>query len=384
MEPDPGERREARRPRLRRWARGAAALSLGLIVALGIAEAAVRASGRQVARSAGKSEPLYRMIDDLDLRYELIPGKPRHTYGNPDGTEWVVTYTINRERYRGKLVPLEKPPGVLRIAVIGDSFVFGTGVDDEHTLPRTIERWFEENPVKRRVEVLNFGVPGYEAEQQPTHLERDVLRFDPDIVLYTLYINDAVATTYIGPEPQRFVVDPVQDIPERRWIERLGLTSGIPANTSNLPPAQRRMVALRRASRLADLLADHLFLKLFSSATLKAYAYTWREDGPGWARIREVLTDVREITKREGIQLEVALYPLLEDLEDYPYDEIHQRLARFCAKLGVPFHDLLVPLRGASARSLWAHPHDHHPNATCHGIVGAWLAERMRSSRAGG
>ena len=54
---------------------------------------------------------------------------------------------------------LSPPPAKLRISAFGDSFTFGSGVNNEQS-------WAEQiNLSQKRYEVLNFGVPGYGLDQ---------------------------------------------------------------------------------------------------------------------------------------------------------------------------------------------------------------------------
>src|SRR5262249_47022611 len=50
------------------------------------------------------------------------------------------------------------PSGLLRIAAFGDSFVYGSEVDGKEAWPAVLEQ-------NRRIEVLNYGVPGYGTDQ---------------------------------------------------------------------------------------------------------------------------------------------------------------------------------------------------------------------------
>src|SRR6185312_6778754 len=53
-----------------------------------------------------------------------------------------------------------RQPGVTRVALIGDSYVFGSGVDAGDTLDRALAATLQEIAPDRRFEVLNLGVPG--------------------------------------------------------------------------------------------------------------------------------------------------------------------------------------------------------------------------------
>jgi hypothetical protein len=71
-----------------------------------------------------------------------------------------------------------------RVAVFGDSETFGWALPLEETFQRQMET------IDPRVEVLNFGVPGYNVTNVRHHLELNVPRFDPDLVIYLVNKND--------------------------------------------------------------------------------------------------------------------------------------------------------------------------------------------------
>src|SRR5438445_129949 len=91
--------------------------------------------------------------------------------------------STNRLGYRDReLGP--KDPDRYRIAVIGDSFTWGQGVEAEERFSNLIG-----GVLGPHYEVLNFGIPGHD---MPQHLEvlDQVLPMHPDFVLLQLYIND--------------------------------------------------------------------------------------------------------------------------------------------------------------------------------------------------
>jgi hypothetical protein len=98
----------------------------------------------------------------------------------PSTTRPRVLYSYNSSGFRGPEWSSTREPGTTRVALIGDSFVFGSGVEAGDTLDRALAgRLFEISP-SRRFEVLNLGLAGnniashvklYEVAQQ--HLEVD-------------------------------------------------------------------------------------------------------------------------------------------------------------------------------------------------------------------
>jgi hypothetical protein len=69
-----------------------------------------------------------------------------------------VTYRYNSLGFRGPEWTMS--PGVTRIALIGDSYVFGSGVEAEDTLDRRLAARLEQTAPDRPYEVLNLGIPG--------------------------------------------------------------------------------------------------------------------------------------------------------------------------------------------------------------------------------
>lgn len=71
-----------------------------------------------------------------------------------------VKYEINEWGLRGAEWAKNNAGGALRVAVVGESFVFGSGVDEEGTLPRQLDGALRERFARARFEVLNLGMPG--------------------------------------------------------------------------------------------------------------------------------------------------------------------------------------------------------------------------------
>jgi len=123
-----------------------------------------------------------RRSADSRLAFELRPASVAHAE---------VEYRVNAVGLRGPEVTVGKPDGVRRLAVLGDSIAFGYWVAEEDAFPRQLERLLGEiRGAGPRVEVLDFGVPGYNLDQEIEQLRAKVLDFAPDVVVVAFCLND--------------------------------------------------------------------------------------------------------------------------------------------------------------------------------------------------
>ena len=114
--------------------------------------------------------------------------------------EGIATFRINSDGLRDGEHTVPKPPGVFRIAVLGDSFAEALQVNREETFWSVLERELADCPAlaSRRVETLNFGVSGYSTGQSLITLQRTVWRYQPDIVLLAFFTGNDVADNMPG------------------------------------------------------------------------------------------------------------------------------------------------------------------------------------------
>ncbi len=131
-------------------------------------EAAPRARLKRIL--AGR-EPYYPF--DAELGWTVRPNGRLPLYrANSQGIRADVEYAP------------EPPPGVLRIAAFGDSFVHGTEVGNADTWPARLAA------LRPGLEVLNFGVGGYGVDQAWLRWRRDGRPFSPAIVLIGFMTED--------------------------------------------------------------------------------------------------------------------------------------------------------------------------------------------------
>ena len=134
----------------------------------------------------------YPVFDAYDAArgVALKPGKQ----GWDDG-EGGAYVKINSLGYRDVEHTREKPPGVFRIAVLGDSFTEARQVSIGDTFCKQLEKRLSGRPEfgNLKVEVLNFGIGGYGTDQELLTLRLHVLDFSPDLVMLAFCPGNDVA-----------------------------------------------------------------------------------------------------------------------------------------------------------------------------------------------
>jgi len=156
------------------------ALAAGLL----LAEAAVRVLG--LAPEIGVvRRGRYRLSDNPLIGYELVPN-----YRSFRGGEMTdFKGKSNSLGFRDREHAVEKPDGVYRVIVIGDSVAQGFGLeDDDEMFSAVMER--ELLAAGCNAEVLNFAVSGYNTQQEVETLKAKGLRYDPDMVVVAYCLND--------------------------------------------------------------------------------------------------------------------------------------------------------------------------------------------------
>jgi len=241
---------------------------------------------------------------------------------------------VNNVGFRDRDVPPKS--GAYRIAIVGDSFTWGQGIDERERFSNLIEQ-----ALGPGYEVFNFGRPG---DNMPEHLDvlTQALAVQPDFVLLQLYINDWETAAMERPRPRPLLPDAwsralesrsiVYDLLRNQWDtlqEKVGITDSYPTYM---------------ARNLRDRQSPNAKLAYGQLAEFFARAHAAR------------------------VGVGAVLFPAPDALgpfgRDYPFRYLHEGTAQLCAEAHVPFLDLLpVYSKIGDPRTLWVSPFDAHPNA---------------------
>jgi hypothetical protein len=101
-----------------------------------------------------------------------------------------VAASINSYGLRDDEFPLAKPPGELRILVLGDSFTAGANVEQDATYAQVLEHLLSEAFPASAIQVINSGVGAWGPFQYAQYYEHYGQSFDPDMVLLGFFVGN--------------------------------------------------------------------------------------------------------------------------------------------------------------------------------------------------
>ena len=124
-----------------------------------------------------------KVIADLELAVEL----PSRDTMDCNPARGCHLYKVNEFGFRGPAVRGDEP-STLVIAVVGDSHIYGIGVDEDQTIPAQLERRLRAGG--RDARVGNAGIPGVAMVSFPSLIEYAVGVYAPDLVIALIKQDD--------------------------------------------------------------------------------------------------------------------------------------------------------------------------------------------------
>jgi hypothetical protein len=241
----------------------------------------------------------------------------------------------NRLGFRERQVA-PKAADVYRIAVIGDSFTFGDGIEERDRFSNRLQTL-----LGPRYEVLNFGTRAHNMPEHLQKLER-VLKLDPDFVLLQLYENDFETREMTRPDSYPLLSDRVD--------RRMARVSVLFRLTRDAWVKVQQKVGI--AEEYSHYMARHL------SDPNSPDAQT------AFGSLRQFIVRSRAAGVPTGAVLFPALWAMGSNPRDYPFRYLHEHVKATCAAEQAPFLDLYGAFAAmGDARALWVNAFDAHPNA---------------------
>jgi len=165
----------------RRWVE-MVMLVVSLCVAWGLAEMGIRLIAPK------KAMMRYRGVIASKRYHHIYPASREMVRVGPDGHGKIVK--TNEDGLRTAYSREEFLKHDVRIAILGDSFTFGLGVEQDAAFPQVMERRLKEQLRDVDVAVLNAGVNSYSPMLSSLLFDGVVSRYRPTLVLLVLDAGD--------------------------------------------------------------------------------------------------------------------------------------------------------------------------------------------------
>ncbi len=299
-----------------------------------------------------KQEVLKRESEFIFYEYDRYLGwknKPnaKGYFTSPDSKTFV---RINSKGLRDKEYDYKKGEGVFRILVLGDSFAWGYGVEQGKNFTDRLEEL-----LGSPVEVINAGVSGYGTDQELLSLEREGMKYEPDLILIAFASNDFMLDNQSGRHgyylKPYFILEsealkpmnyPLPELNDQEWNEilknwkpdekaekRKGLKGFLKYRTKTYPFLSEGFKELRY-SLVRNLSMNPVTGKWFSDLRLKLN----RED-VNVDVTKQLFLRMKQVASEGGAKLAVFVVPYKSALEKLPNPHIYNFLD-FFESTGIP------------------------------------------------
>ena len=136
------------------------------------------------------------------------------------GSDYSFPRTANSEGLSDKEWMVEKDSNEIRVMTLGDSFTEGDGCAYDSTYPRVLERMLQKEFPQVKINVFNAGRCGSDPWFEYKKLHDRLLKYQPDIVMYTNGSNDLFFDHLCYGGMERFAPDSTvkNRIPRHRWL----------------------------------------------------------------------------------------------------------------------------------------------------------------------
>ena len=288
--------------------------------------------------------------------------------------EFDTVITHNARGYRSANIEPSRNPCNTRIVILGDSFTYGLGVQDDETFSALLDQ----NDTTR--EVLNMGVKGYGTNQELLTLVYEGLAFDADLYVLAMFGND-FDDNVISPFARFELDDGALVYPKPATEESLAAFVANERRKSEHRTGLRYSYAYRFFSDRLKL-GRWLFRSALGSPPDRTPVRTpFDQRDEAWALQEALMVEVARLVTDSGAKILIVVIPLLQQVQPSlryaraPTDAVyyHDQILEIAARRRIPTLGLLPALRAAyqtEGKPLY-HPHDAHLNARGHRVVAA-------------
>lgn len=334
---------------------------------------------------------------DPELGFAHVPGAEGWWVNIAVPFEFGTYVTISSQGLRDREFDLEKPAGVTRVLLLGDSVVDGLEVPLENTFAKQLERRFRESG--RDVEVINGGHYGYGTDQELLFYRHRGRQFQPDVVVLCFMTNDIennFSVESLGPKPffelgpdgklqlKNFPVTPPEasDLSRPSLPERVKQTLYTHSKLYRFTGYQtkRHLPGLRSFLMELGIMDDAGELGAVLQTEYSKYAGPYEAVTSdyyerGWTLTQALILQLKKEVESSGAQFVMVIMPDPRQFAPeartpgWNATKWNDRLASLCADAGMRCLDLYPIFRSLvpqGQNELLFYPRDGHPTSEGH------------------
>jgi hypothetical protein len=302
---------------------------LGLAVLAYLAGTRRRELVSNVLLAAGVTVASYLAIDILagwllivPLSPPLVPDAYRHHALVPDSfaelrqRDFAYIQRVNHLGFRGRETTVDKPAGIKRVIMLGDSFTMGKGVQDNETFSVLAEQSLAKSLTAcsgGSVEVINGGVDSYAPILSYLQLKRDLARLQPDLVVLNFDNSDLIQEAAYRQQAVRDANGEIVAVPQ---LAQDSLYERFVSWTS------RHLFLTRVALVYANRAMDHRQIsvrRVVNEAGREHFAHTLEGDvdrSAQWRDVFDSLARIKALTDSIHSEFLLTTYPWAHQLGD--------------------------------------------------------------------
>lgn len=316
---------------------------------------------------------------DANLGWRLQSNwRGEHRHG-----DFLARYSTHRLGFRGDTAFPQRDPARPLTAVVGDSFTFGFGVNDDATFVHLLDA-----AAPGGATFANFAVPGFSTDQEALLIEREVTQIQPRRILLVVYVGNDLLD---NPRPSPLQVRSPK--PYFEWQDDKLQLRNTPVPPPPAPPAESLASAILgpdRATwpwRVRLEQQSEIFRVLSQSAGGHDFSadVASRRLQPTVVLFGRLLERIRRTTEQRHIELVVAvlagrshaLHP--RTLSGRYQEYFRTEVLRLAKEAEIPAVDIADHLRknADDAKEPWFYLNDGHLTPAGHKVVAEFLARNL-------